>query len=117
VDQTAAVSKLEVTDLVDGRTGEVKGRRTKIEMYDKLGALRQLAQQFGLLTEVHRHEVSIEARVLGMSVTEREEVVKEIMGRARGLLAGYEAAVGRGEVIEAEGEAAGGEARGEGAVE
>ena len=98
VDRTAAVAEFQIDEQEDPHTGQIY-RRTRVKLYDKLRALSDLARATGLLRE--ETTLTIEHRVKGMSPQEREQLADELLERGRQYLPEYEAAVARGEVIEA----------------
>jgi hypothetical protein len=107
IDHTAAIQEVTVDEHEDPVTGEIF-RRTKVKLWDKLAALRDLARCVGLMRE--EHVLTIEHRIKQMSPQERVQLAEELLERGLRYLPAYEAAVARGEISEPDGEGGVGEA-------
>jgi phage terminase small subunit len=98
-DQTAAIQEFQIDEQEDQNTGQVY-RRTKIKLYDKLAAMRDLARCIGMLRE--EHVLTLEHKIKAMTPQERVDMANALLDKAREYLPAYRAAVARGEIIEPE---------------
>jgi len=71
-DQLAAIKRVEVSDVLEGRGKDQRTvRKVKFELYDKLGALRSLGEHLGMFTQRHEVRLSIEQKIGNMTREER----------------------------------------------
>lgn len=110
-DQTAAIEDINVEDITNPRTGALH-RRTKIKLYDKIGALNSLAKSIGMLAERHIMEGTIEHLITQMTPEERLARIRQLREKAESVyLPQYERMLEEeGKLVDHEG---GGEAIGE----
>jgi phage terminase small subunit len=58
-DQAAALAEVTVEDFVDGRGDDARDvRKVRFKLHSKLGALELLARHYGMLKDVHEHDLS-----------------------------------------------------------
>ena len=98
IDKTAAVAEFQLDEAIDPDTGRVY-RRTKVRLYDKLAALRDLARCIGMMRE--EHTLTLEVKIKEMTPQERVDMAWGLLEKGRQLLPAYEKAVARGEIVEA----------------
>ena len=82
IDQTAAVERVEVEDVIDARTGDIV-RRVRVKLHDKVAALNSLAKHLSMLTDRQVIEGTIEHRVAQMTPEERVERVRQLREKER----------------------------------
>jgi len=95
-DQTTAIQNIQIEDIVDARTGDMR-RRTRVRLHDKTAALTTLAKSLGMLSEKHIVEGSLEHIISQLTPAERLERIRQLREKARvEYLPRYEAALRRG---------------------
>jgi phage terminase small subunit len=102
VDQTAAIKRVRVSDVVEdrGEKGQRTIRKVEFDLHDKLEALSQLGRYQGMFVDKKEITMTLEARVANMTREQRLERMREILAPMRQFL--LEADAGEGHVIEGE---------------
>jgi phage terminase small subunit len=97
VDKTAAIQDFQLDEQIDPNTGQIY-RRTRVKLYDKNAALRDLARCIGMMRE--EHVLTIEHKIKSMTPQERVDLAQELIEEGRKYLPEYRQALAAGEIVE-----------------